>query len=331
MPTEKRRRALIPRHGQQPLYVVAGLPIAVHGRVISALQARFKHALFQGAPSPTADGALYSAKLVSTLLRSVGQFAARRRTRGNAQPTPATITLLYVPAPGDEQLLSAFDFAVLPVPLELLTTYDDQFRTLRHDHDRAEDAIAQAIERGGRARTAINEVTRRLSYTVDSEGILLPPRNFQLQNGTLASVFLEIRRGTRPWNDRLADIGPTALTHFDVPDRIDTYETRRVFVDARNLAFFIAHPTAYDGPPREVEDDQDQLALLSALRTLFRFGGALAPGLHHDAQRSDGTVLKGAKMDCDEDGPIEAYGNYANVYPNDAVRVTRKVPDLDKR
>jgi hypothetical protein len=81
MSAEKRRRALIPRHGQQPLYVVAGLPIAVHGRVIAALQARFKHALFQGAPSPTSDGALYSAKLVSTLLRSVAQFTARRRSR----------------------------------------------------------------------------------------------------------------------------------------------------------------------------------------------------------------------------------------------------------
>ncbi len=329
MSAEKRRRALIPRHGQQPLYVVAGLPIAVHGRVIAALQARFKHAFFQGAPSPTSDGALYSAKLVSTLLRSVAQFAARRRTRSNAQPTPASITLLYVPGPGDEQLLSAFDFAVMPVALERLASYDEQFRTRRHNPEEAEDAVAQELERGGRARTAMNEVSRRLSYTVDSEGLLLPPRNFKLRHGTLASVFLEIRRGTRPWSDRLADLGPTALTHSNVPNRIDTYETRRVFVDARNLAFFIAHPKAYDGPPREIEDDQDQVALSSALRTLFRFGGALVPGMHHDAQRSDGTALAGAKMNCDEDGAIEAYGDYANVYPNDAVRVARKVPDPD--
>lgn len=53
------------------------------------------------------------------------------------------------------------------------------------------------------------------------------------------------------------------------------------------------------------------------------------PGLYHDAQRSDGTALAGAKMNCDEDGPIEAYGDYANVYPNDSVRVARKEPDPD--
>lgn len=329
MPAEKRRRALIPRHGQQPLYVVAGLPITVHERTIATLKARFKHALFQGIPAPTKDGALYSAKLTSTLMRSVGQFAARRRAHGNAQPTPASITLLYVPSPGDEQLLSAFDFAVMPVPLERLATYDDRFQTRRHSLNESVEAISAALERGGRARTALNEVSRRLGYTVDSEGILLPPRNFKLADGTLASKFLEMRQWTRPWGDRFSDIGPTALTRHDVPKRIDANETRRVFVDARGLAFFIAHPKAYDGPPREVESEEDEVALSRALRTLFRFGGALEPGLHHDAQRSDGSALQGAKMYCDEDGPIEAFGDYANVYPNDVIRVDRKEPDPD--
>ena len=104
---------------------------------------------------------------------------------------------------------------------------------------------------------------------------------------------------------------------------------KRPPVDARGLAFFIAHPKAYDGPPREVESEEDEVALSRALRTLFRFGGALEPGLHHDAQRSDGSALQGAKMYCDEDGRIEAFGDYANVYPNDVIRVDRKEPDPD--
>jgi len=90
------------------------------------------------------------------------------------------------------------------------------------------------------------------------------------------------------------------------------------------MAFLIAHQAAYDGPPREVEDDEDYKPILSTLRTLYRFGGALAPGMHHDSQRSDGSALDGAIFNCDRDGRVSTEGGYANVYPNDFVRVDKK-------
>jgi hypothetical protein len=87
------------------------------------------------------------------------------------------------------------------------------------------------------------------------------------------------------------------------------------------MAFPIAHPLAYDGPPREIEPDADTPAIADRLRSLYRFGGALERGLHHDAQRSDGSPLGGATFHCSEKGTFDAKGDYANVYPDDFVRV----------
>lgn len=150
---------------------------------------------------------------------------------------------------------------------------------------------------------------------------LLPPRNFLLDGSDLASVFRQFRQGARNWVDRLEELGPTALTNDDIPKRISPKKTERIFVDARGMAFPIAHPTAYDGLPREIDLDAEEYAVTSALRSLYRFGAPLPRGLHHDAQHSDGSDLGGSTFHCDQRGTFSAQGNYANVYPNDFVRV----------
>ncbi|MFD0850534.1 hypothetical protein [Sphingosinicella xenopeptidilytica] len=303
------------------MYVVAGLPKSIHKEAVDTLQARLPLAIVKGIPSPSQDGALYSPALVNSLVRSVGEFAVRRRTRGNAQPTPGSITLLFVPAPDQERLLRRFDFALMSAPLPTLVARDGRYQQLRHDRDAAVAALVEAVRASGEARTNLNHVARRLGYRSDNEALLLPPRNFMTQDGDLVPAFLDLRQGNRLWTDRLEELGPTALTHDDVPARIQHQQTRRVFVDSRAVGFFIAHPAAYDGAAREVEDDEDVDQLLDTLRSLYRFGGALEPGLHHDAQRSDSSALGGAIFECCEKGRISANAPYANVYPNDFVRV----------
>lgn len=315
-----RRRVVQPR-GPQPMYVIAGLPKAIHKDAVDGLQARLPHAIVKGIPSPTHDGALYSGALVNLLVRSVGEFAVRRRTNGNAQPAPASITLLFVPASDQEALLQRFDFALMSAPLSALVARDLHYRQLRHDRDAVADALIAAVAASGEARMNLTQVVRRLAYRSDNEALLLPPRNFMTQDGNLVPIFTAIRQGHRPWTDRLEEFGPSSLTHDDVPKRIQGQQTRRVFVDSRGMALFIAHPAAYDGPPREVEGDQNVDGLVDALRALYRFGGAVEPGLHHDAQRSDGVALDGAVFECSTKGRISAKADYANVYPNDFVRV----------
>jgi hypothetical protein len=145
-----------------------------------------------------------------------------------------------------------------------------------------------------------------------------------IDDGDLVPTFRAFRQGIKPWTDRLTELGPTALSHDDIPRRIPADKTERAFVDERGIAFLIAHPKAYDGPPREAGPDEDSGAIVSKLRSLYRFGGALARGVHHDAQRSDGSALGGAIFHCEEKGTISAQGAYANVYPNDYVRLIQK-------
>jgi hypothetical protein len=318
----KKKQRLIQPGSRRDMYVLAGLPLPVYARAVAFLENRLPLALVLGSPAPPIDGALYPANAVASLVRTVGQFAVARREKGQAQPVaPATITLFYVPAADEERLLSAFDFAVMPAPLGALVAFDDHYRQLRHDPQAAIDALLAGVDRAGETRTALNHVVRRLGRKSSDESLLLPPRNFLVADSDLVPTFREFRQGARPWTDRLPHLGPVPLTHDDMPKRIPANKTDRLFVDNRGMAFPIAHPTAYDGAPREAVPDADAPAIIEKLRSLYRFGGALERGLHHDAQRSDGSPLGGATFHCSEKGTFDAKGAYANVYPDDFVRV----------
>lgn len=304
------------------MYVIAGLPITRLNPTLDMMGRRFPHAIFKGLASPTQDGALYSRVLLDQLARAVGQFAVRRRKKDPAQPTPASLVLLFVPAPDQELLLRMFDFAAMVSPLSSLVRQEDG-RPLRHRQDAVEAALIEALKPSGEAEMALMEVKRRLGYMSDNEALLLPPHNFLTKDGNLTPVFRAFRNRERDWSDRLEEYGPTDLQFENVPKRIAPQRTRRPFVDQRKMAFFMAHPKAFDGPAREREDPEDALAILDALRSLYRFGGALAPGLHHDAQHADGSDLGGALFNCSTKGPIHGLADYANVYPNDFVRVSK--------
>lgn len=318
-----RGRRIIKAPSQQAMYVIAGLPKARHAEAINALERRYPQAIFKGLASPNQDGRLYSQALVEALIRSVGEFALRRRGNDPAQPTPASLTLLFVPSPDQEVLLQAFDFAVMAAPLPALLARDDQGVQLRHDREAVLSALVEALRPSSDPQMALNEVKRRLGYQSDNEALLLPPRNFLTEDGDLAPVFRSFRDGERAWTDRLEAFGPTPLGHEDVPSRIRRQQTRRPFVDQRGMAYFMAHPAAFDGAVREVGEPKDTGALQEALRSLYRFGSALPQGLHHDAQRSDGSALGGALLHCSVKGAIRGQSGYANVYPNDFVRVEK--------
>ncbi|MGO7805077.1 hypothetical protein ACC694_22240 [Rhizobium ruizarguesonis] len=319
MSKKDKKRSVIKSAGPQPLYIIAGLPKAAYSQCVEALELRYPQAIFKGAPAASADAALYPNHYIETLIRSAGEFAVRRRANGNEQPTPASLILIFVPSFDQEELLKTFDFAVMPAPLPVLATRDDRGAQLRHQPKLALEEIVGAIKPSSDAQLALAEVRRRLAFQSDNEAILLPPGNFNIKDSSLRTVFREFRNGARDWTDRLTHLGPTDLKHEDVPSRIAKQQTRRPFVDQRGMAFFIAHPNAYDAPTREA--DSTTAAILSTLQSLYRFGGSIVSGLHHDAQRSDGSPLGGATFHCSEKGPIQSNEGYANVYPNDFVRV----------
>ncbi len=319
------RRSHVKAKSSRHMYLVAGLPKAVHQRALNELENAAPGLILKGAPSPD-QGNLYSPALIETLVKASGEFAIKRRQTSKDEPTPTSITLLFVPSPDQERLLSVFDFALMTAPLARLSAWDGNGRQLRHKLDQVIEELAAVTKPSGEARTNLATVQQRLNRQSDDEAMLLPPRNFFTQEGDLVPVMRDYRLGTRPWTDRLAEYGPASLSHEDVPLRVAPQQVRRPFVDARGMAFFIAHQKAYDGEAREVVDPADIWGTLQVLRSLYRFGGSLERGLHHDVQRSDGTPLGGAEFVCSGQGRISSIADYANIYPNDHVRAAKLQP-----
>lgn len=73
-------------------------------------------------------------------------------------------------------------------------------------------------------------------------------------------------------------------------------------------------------PERSQRMDAGLEEISRLLRALYRFGGPLKNGLHHDAQRRDGTKLERCEFDCDVAGRVTVTGSHANVYPTDFIR-----------
>lgn len=316
----KRRKPVAPA-GAQAMVIVAGLPKTTHRRSLEIFSQRFPDVIVQGTPASISDGALYPDRYIKRLVHDVGQLILRRRENGPQQPTPAEIHLLFVPSMDQERLLSEFDFFVMPTPLTGLEEWSCRGQQRRHDLDAVATVLADNFQRSAPARTNLNEVRRRLGYLSDNEALLLPPRNYLTPDGELTDVFRALRSGSLKWTDRLKVLGPSNLTHDDVPNRVSKNQTRHPFIDSRDLAFFVAHPTAYDGNVWEADEESPQRDLVLSLKSLYRFGGALPAGFHHDAQKRDGGGLGRATFNCAKRGSIESSDKYANVYPNDVVRV----------
>ena len=319
MARRRRRQAASRGVGPIAMYVIAGLPPEVHGEVIARLRARFPERSFVGTPSRGQDGPLYPADLVEKLVQEISSFAVRRRAGAGARPaSPKSITLAYVPSRDDERLLTALDFAVMSARVDALAAYGEKGRQLRHYSDAALAALIEALGPTSPAKVALDEVVQRLQRLSDREAILLPPENFHVGEGRLRTLFLEFRRRERPAQDRFAELEPVRLTGDDIPWLGS--DIRHCHVDRRGIAFLNAHPTAYDGAHWEKDEGADGSVLMPALRSLYRFGGALPSGFHHDAQRSDGKDLQEVQFDCSRKGTVTLSAPYANIYPDDFVR-----------
>lgn len=307
---------------RKPLYLIAGLSADVLQEVIARLRERFPQRIFQGTPSRKQDRLLYPPELIDKLVREAASFAIRqRRHTGSRPPAPHSITLLYVPADDSERLLEAFDFAVMPAPLVALQAFGPRGKQHRHDVSLALDVISDALGPNGVPKMALDEVRQRLQRRVDNEALLLPPTNFSLGDRRLWDLFVEFRQGRRPATDRFDELAPRRLTSADI-QRLGR-DVRHCHVDARGIAFLTANPAAYDGADWEKEEETDRSALMSTLRALYRFGGPLEVGFHHDAQRSDGRPFRNEEFQCCRAGALSLSTGHANIYPNDFVRPGR--------
>lgn len=308
---------MVPQPSSIPLFVVAGLPKSTEVGVEALIRsAHPKPCAVVRLAAASGDGAIYRRQYVESLLSVVATFAKKRRKDATASPaTPGSIRLLYVPAPDEEDLLSAFDFAVMPVPLTELGSRNERGMLLRHDPT----ALGVAISRVSTQLTVSAEMFNRVKRIGKRDPITLPPKNFHLGDSRkMATLFREMRKGLRPWTDRFPELVAEQFDR-DSLEPLSGESTQYSFRDGRGVIFFQPPASEFHGG-NWTEDVVDAETATSVLRKMYRFGAPLPPGFQHDAQREKGTKLKGEMFDCEQSGRVEVSGSHANIYPNDYVR-----------
>ncbi len=304
------------------LLLLAGLPYPLHNRIEGFLRdLAGVYSKVIAVSSASHDGPLYRKHPVASLLRAAADFSIRRlKSRGeNQPPRPRRIALFYVPADDDQELLSAFDFFVFPVPLRELAGFDEARHQKRHNRIVCEQAIQKAFE--VYSRELIGSLQPRIESRRSSEPLLLPPLNFHLPQRRLQQAFCELTRRTRMWENAMPDgIVPEMFEHEQLPKFLGRQERQMMFRDARDVIFPCARANERHGPPPDVQPESDLAVLQNFLRSVYRFGTRLPDGSHHDAQLEWGRHFHDMTFDCSRNGPISVTASHANLYPDDYVR-----------
>jgi hypothetical protein len=306
------------------LLLLAGLPNPLHKRIEEFLkELAGVYSKVIAVSSASYDGPLYRQATVTILLRAAAEFSIRRlKNRGeNQPPRPRRIVLFYVPTDDDEQLLSAFDFFVFPVPLRDLAEFDEAGHQKRHDRLVCEQAIRKAFD--VYSRELIGLLQPRIEIRKSSEPLLLPPRNFHLPQRKLQQSFCELTRRTRTWENAMPDgVHPEMFGHEQLPAFLGYQERQLIFRDARDVIFPCARANELHWrPPDDLQPESDVRVLQDFLRSIYRFGTPLPDGFHHDAQLEWGRTFDEMAFDCSRNGVIPVTGTHANIYPNDFVRI----------
>ena len=303
------------------LFLLAGLPNPLNVRIEGWLRKLAGTAAkVVTVPSKGYDGPLYRDATIRSFLQAAGQFSVKRfRNQSvDAPPRPRRMTLFYVPASDDHQLLKAFDYFIFPVPLRELAEFDNQGRQKRHDRASCEQAITSALSLY--ARELITFIQPRIEGRSSTEQLLLPPRNFRLPQQAIESLFLELTRRTRLWENALTEVKPEVFGREQMPKFLHHRERRAMFRDARNIIFPCARSAQLHGRPSELGPDSEVSVFQDFLRSTYRFGIPLPDGFHHDAQLEWGSEFDRTSFDCSRKGSIEVSGSHVNIYPNDYIR-----------
>jgi hypothetical protein len=307
------------------LLLLAGLPHPLNSRIeefLKELAGIYSKVI--AVSSSSYDGPLYRKHPVASLLRAAADFSVRRiKNRSeNQPPRPRRIALFYVPAVDDQQLLSAFDFFVFPVPLRDLAEFDEAGHQKRHDRGACEQAIRKAFQ--VYSLELVGSLQPRIESRKSSEPLLLPPLNFHLPQRKLQQAFCELTRRTRTWENAMPDgIVPEMFDREQLPGFLGYQERQVIFRDARDVIFPCARASELHWRLPDVQPESDLTVLQDFLRSVYRFGTPLPDGFHHDAQLEGGRDFHDMSFECSRNGPISVSASHANIYANDYIRIVQ--------
>jgi hypothetical protein len=318
MPRERRK---IPPPSSEPLVILAGFPspTAAIERVVENFRPRARRAV--SVPSGFDDRRLYPEWLTLALMRRVCAFASRRLKNDREMvPTPSRILLLYVDSPDSEELLRAFDFCVFPIALR--SDQRPHYKHWRFNPEKSRALVTRALDLADDATKDAWAIKLRVENAKATEPLMLPPANFVFEeNRSIEELYRVTRQGRRAWNDPFLEIRQRDFIHAMLPDYHLGGGTKSFFEDSRTVVFPPAKNAEHHGETRYFQHEHPSLEeCQSLLRQLYRFGGALRRGFHHDIQRENGAEFGERIFYCREKGWVRLAGAHANVYPDDFIR-----------
>lgn len=316
----RRSRRAIGNSTPQPLAIVAGLPTPAHNAAALALRAEFPVWEVIATPFPKQIGQTYADNgAILDLLRKVCAFAEAEADK--QPPRPGRIVLFYVQAGGFEQVLNAFGFSVLAVPLDAPDWHWPHGKHWRADIDVVTHLLTDGVRSA--ETDGLLGLKARLEKAATDEALLLPSRNFMVNAANSLYQRFEVLHRTNMLH--VEDFSDLKIQSF-------TYENMKRFfaltkglrsnfrVDHRGLVFATS-PRGQHGYPRvqNISCTQALSDFRRLLEGIFRFGTPLRNGFQHDVQWPEDRQLKGVSF-IDVATPVSISGTHANIYANDIVR-----------
>ena len=319
--------------GPSPLLVIAGLPKAT---AQAAAQTINSNPSSRWRAVSTAfvsrDQNFYDESSAAVELGRIAcDFAIALKRDDEGVPSPSRICVAYVDGAGCEKLWDVFGHAVLPVALRHPDWTWPKGRHWRQEIETVNSILALALTalEGNEAE----EFRHRLEAHRSDDVLLLPGRNFHLQDGSrLIDSFRDFMLG----NKNVADVEfGIQVKKFPYERLAEFYKRtggrgKRFAIDRRNIVFAKSN-NGQDGGQHKIPANTDISAALLRLQfeSRYRFGTPLRPaGFQHDAQLEDGALFHAEVFDCATKGPVEVTGDHANIFPSDVV--TGKKQELKK-
>lgn len=272
---------------------------------------------------------IYTANAASELAALALAYARETPPPDAELVDPTRIVLAFVNDDATEPLWDSFGSSVLPVRMRHPQWDARNRRHWRFDIETVNVLIQRALATA--EDVAATVLRLRLEARRRDDALLLPSRNFRMADGApLRDRFRTLFQSEFPTAEIAALDRSVKTRRYPYPELEKFYAKvggRNISFayDDRELVFAKAH-VGQDGGQHELEAETD-LTVERVRRELegrFRFGTPLVPaGFQHDVQWAGGASLVRERMDHVDDGPVDVFGDHANIFGSDVITAHR--------
>lgn len=316
------RARTVGQPGANTLVVLAGFPKSISPTLVQRVRSHASNLDAVSVPFSEDDSRVYSPgsqAFRQLLLATCGATLTQQKKESKSRvPTPHRLLLIYARSQGFKCLLDAFNFSPFCLPVEPPTA---RWTAWRKNLDAVSEMISAQLAYARSSEGVPMAVRLRVESQDPTDPLLLPPLNYQLQDGReLTHLFSEVQAGNQDLTTIDTHLLPVqTFTEETMPNffRKVPGKKRRFRVDNRGLVFAFAVKGQHGAVYHMSVTSEAEAALL--LRKLFRFGTPVPPGFQHDVQWPGTRTLVREQFHCGQDGPGTVTNSHANIFASDVV------------